>query len=100
MAIVTLLVLPTTPRDRLAFVFEHDQAHRRSPSKVAYLLDPMQNEGIPGTKWHLDHQQAHNGLATGPPPEINSPIQDSNLMGRKMKPWWEFFNHQEHYLRP
>lgn len=95
MSIVSLLRLPTTPRERLAFVFEHDQAHRRQ-NKRTYLLYPMQNENRPGSKWHFDHQQAHNAMRRGPPPKTNFILMDSNLFRRRQKLWWEFTNYQEH----
>lgn len=103
MAIVSLLVLPSPGRlrDRVAFTFEHDQAHRRQNKNrvVPYVLDPMQNEGLPGTKWHLDHQLAHRAMVSAGPPDFGAILQDSNLLSPRQTRWWEFLNHQEHFLR-
>ena len=103
MAIVSLLRLPVTPRERWAFVFEHDQAHRRwlrslqkrNKAQQTHLFDPMQNESLPGSKWHLDHQQAHNVMAAAP--ATGQILADSNLNNLRQKAWWEFMNHQEHW---
>lgn len=99
MAIVSLLRLPTTPRERWAFIFEHDQAHRRKTRKpTSYVLDPMQNEGLPTSKWHLDHQQAHNQMNASLPGSIGQILSDSNLRNINQKTWWQFANHNEHYI--
>lgn len=101
MAIVSLLRLPQTPREHWAFVFEHDQAHRRWVRKLqkqnkpqqTHLLDPMRRQGLPGSKWHLDHQLAHKEMA--PPPLTSQILIDSSLPLQRA--WWEFANHQEHW---
>ena len=102
MAIVSLLRLPSVrePRERWTFVFEHDQAHRRQQKRtIAYVLDPMLNEGLPGTKWHLDHQLAHRAMSgLTAPPTFGAVLQDSNLLSPRQTRWWEFLNHQEHFL--
>lgn len=98
MAIVSLLRLPVTPRERWAFVFEHNQAHLKQGGPTTYVLDPMRNENLPGTKWHLDHQQAHNTMASASPATFGAILRDSNLFNLRQKKWWEFLNHQEHYL--
>lgn len=100
MAIVSLLRLPLTAREGWAFVFEHDQAHRRQRRQqklvTTYLFDPMRNVNRPGSKWHLDHQLAHNQIAAGPPPLTIQVLRDSILP--RGKTWWEFTNHHEHYI--
>lgn len=102
MAIASLLRLPTTRQEGWAFVFEHDQAHRRQTRKrngvTTYLLDPMRNVNRPGSKWHLDHQQAHNAMAAGTPPELGQILRDSNLFNPLQRRWWEFMNHHEHTI--
>ena len=107
MAIVSLLRLPlrSEPRERWAFVFEHDQRHRKASTVTSYLLDPMQNERWPGTKWHLDHQQAHRVMAAGNPsgtppvsPTFGAILADSNLLNSRQRKWWEFLNHREHFI--
>lgn len=98
MAIVSLLRLPSAPRERWAFVFEHNMAHRKQNPVTTYLLDPMRFVERPGSKWHLDHQQAHNAMAQGPPPIFGAILRDSNLSNQRQKKWWEFLNHQEHFL--
>ena len=103
MAIVSLLRLPLTVRERWAFVFEHDQAHRRWVRQLqkkkkpyqAHLFDPMLREGLPSSKWHLDHQNAHNAMTIGPPPATGQILIDSSLP--RERAWWEFANHHEHW---
>ena len=97
MAIVSLLRLPLTELERWAFTFEHDRAHRKSHGPTSYVLDPMRRENGPGSKWHLDHQQAHNRMAR-PPPSVLTVLRDSNLFNLRQKTWWEFANHHEHFL--
>ena len=66
-------------------------------SVVPYSLDPMRNIDVPGSDWHLDHQQAHNDFTTAlaiKPPQI---LLDSNLAQQDDQPWWTFANHLEHY---
>jgi hypothetical protein len=105
MTIANLLVLPPPENRpaRWAFIFDHQQAHlallpkgRSRPSTLPLVLDPMQNENLPGSKWHLDHQQAHNN-ARG---NIHSDqiLRDSNLGDRTAALWWTFINLQEHRL--
>lgn len=104
MAIVSLLRLPLTLREAWAFTFEHDQAHRRQNRRqnkkqhatTTYLFDPMRRVNLPGSKWHLDHQLAHNQMAAGPPPLTVQILRDSNLPPQRT--WWEFANHHEHYI--
>lgn len=96
MAIVSLMRLPTTPREGWAFVFEHDQVHRKQSPKHIGQFDPMRNVSRPGSKWHLDHQQAHNEMATGQLSVQSWILADSNLFNLKQKTWWEFVNHQDH----
>lgn len=94
---VSLLRLPLTEREGWAFVFEHDQAHRRQhPRTISWLLDPMRAVSRPSSKWHLDHQQAHNQMAAKPPPVPAQILLDSSLPLQKA--WWEFANHHEHYI--
>lgn len=105
MGIVSLLRLPLTVRERWSFVFEHDQAHRKWTRELqrkkrlhkARLLDPMRNENWPASKWHLDHQLAHNRVTAGLPPRTGQILVDSNLFRLQQKRWWEFVNHYEHY---
>jgi hypothetical protein len=97
MAIVSLLHLPEDSPAREAFVFEHLMAHRAlGRVSVSLLLDPMQNEEVPASKWHLDHQTAHNQVRGA----INSDqiLRDSNLLDEEARIWWTFINHQEHML--
>lgn len=98
MAIVSLLRLPLTPRERMAFVFEHNMAHRKLNPITTYLLDPMLYENRPGSKWHLDHQQGHTEVTRGPPTAPTALLQDYNLFNLRQKKWWEFTNHYAHFL--
>jgi hypothetical protein len=68
----------------------------RGGGSLRLLLDPMLNQGVPGSNWHLDHQQAHNAARGG----INSDqiLRDSDLFDREQQLWWTFTNHQEHIL--
>lgn len=105
MAIVSLLQLPLTVRARWAFVFEHDQAHRRWTRQLqkknlphmTRLFDPMQHENLPASLWHLNHQLAHQEVTTGPPSKTGQILADSNLFRLRQKRWWEFANHHEHW---
>ena len=99
-----------------SFAFEHAMAHRNamgvmSPldrfSVVPYLLDPEQNLAIPGSMWHLDHQQAHNDALTHLPTEFGAPtvglfiggiLRDYDLDNQAQRTWWTFQNHMEHYV--
>jgi hypothetical protein len=103
MAIVSLLVLPSPSDEHAykAFQFEHLMTHRavlpKTPqATLSLLLDPMQYEWLPGSKWHLDHQQDHN-VSRG---KVNSDqiLRDSNLFNEEQRLWWTFINHQEHTL--
>lgn len=100
MAIVSLQRLPRTQREYWVFAFEHNMAHRKQGSATTYLLDPIRNVNRPGTKWHLDHQQAHNAMAAQAPTTFGAILRDSNLLNQRQRNWWEFLNHQEHYLHP
>lgn len=114
MSVASLLVYKNSP----TFAFEHAMAHRNMLGGMApldqfsvlpYLLDPMQKPNEPVTKWHLNHQQAHNdamvtllspyyGLVelTG----INSHqiLIDTPLAEEGPQRWWTFNNQQEHLL--
>lgn len=100
MAIVSLQRLPRTQRELNIFAFEHNIAHRRQAGPTSYLLDPIRNINRPATKWHLDHQQAHNGMAAGNPRTFGAILRDVNLSNLSQRAWWEFQNHLEHYLHP
>jgi hypothetical protein len=100
---VNLLFLPIEEGPaRHAFVWDHLQAHRdllaqrKTSGPLTLLLDPMQNEDLPASKWHVDHQEAHNNVRAG----INSDqiLRDSNLSDEEQRLWWTFINHQEHML--
>ena len=101
-ATLNLLVLPD-PADESAywaFQMDHEMHHRAllraGGGNLSLLLDPMQYTGLPGSNWHLDHQQAHNAARGG----INSDqiLRDSDLFDRDQQLWWTFTNHQEHVL--
>lgn len=98
------------------FAFDHAMAHRNglgvmAPldrfSVVPYLLDPMSDISIPGGSWHLDHQQAHNDALANLPSQfgaatvglhIGGILRDYDLDNTRQRLWWEFQNHQEHYV--
>jgi hypothetical protein len=106
MPIVNLLYLNLEDENaRHAFAHEHLMAHRAlraklSPAKRAaalpLVLDPMQDENMPASNWHLNHQTAHNQVRGS----INSDqiLRDSNLFDEEARLWWTFINHQEHML--
>ena len=116
MALPSLLHYTDDELGRNTFAFEHAMAHRNvlgamSPldafSVVPYLLDPMQNTEIPATKWHQNHQQAHddfnNALPTyfgattvGIRPAVN--LIDYNLTDQRQLAWWTFSNQTEHFV--
>ena len=98
------------------FGFEHAMAHRNGLGAMAplsrfsvlpYMLDPMQHQEIPGSMWHLDHQQAHNDALDSLPSYFGSDtaglaiggiLRDYNLDDASQRTWWTFQNHMEHYV--
>lgn len=98
------------------FAFDHAMTHRNglgvmSPldrfSAIPYFVDPMQNIGTPASMWHLDHQAAHNDALANLPTQfgastiglrIGGILRDYNLDNPDQRKWWEFANHQEHFV--
>jgi hypothetical protein len=117
MAVVTLLNLEET---NATFDFEHAMAHRNyfgamyplpRFSVLPYLIDPTQNGELPASKWHLNHQQAHNDVLPVIPSRYNyfaptdevglfigSNLIDTDLADEGQRKWWTFANHMEHYI--
>ena len=122
MTLVSLLTV--NEGHKAAFGFEHAMAHRNYLGQMApldrfsvipYLLDPMQDLSIPGSSWHLDHQQAHNDALVSIPSYYQGPdgaapttvqtglfigqnLRDYNLDNLDQLRWWTFTNHVEHYI--
>jgi hypothetical protein len=112
MSIATLLDYT----DAATFDFEHMMAHRNyfavmAPlnrfSVLPYLLDPSYDTGIPASKWHLNHQQAHNDSLNVLPSlygsttiglHIGGNLIDWDLSSPDQLQWWTFANHHEHYI--
>jgi hypothetical protein len=76
-------------------------------SVVPYFIDPAQNIGTPGSKWHLNHQQAHNDALENLPSYFGAStvglpsggiLRDYNLDDPRQRAWWTFQNWQEHYV--
>ena len=107
-----VLLNPADP----AFNFHHAMAHRAyyqamGPlsrwSVLPYLLDPPSDTARRASKWHLNHQQAHNDAIQALPsgwerPAVGIPssqiLVDSSLADPRSLTWWTFINHQEHYV--
>lgn len=106
-----VLLNPSDPM----FVFEHMQQTQAlwtamqiaGLSVLPYVLDPAYDTEIPGSAWHLNHQQSHDdfnaalpsyrgSLTVGIPQ--NEILIDSNLANADQLTWWTFINHQEHYV--
>jgi hypothetical protein len=132
-AISALQKWPEDASEAASFSFEHMMAHRYLMSAFAqigaatppatgfettptplsdfsvlpYLLDPMYDMYEPGSKWQLNHQQAHNDFSSAiaspfgiePTPVgvlpgqilLNSPLDTPGPLQ-----WWTFVNHTEH----
>jgi hypothetical protein len=76
-------------------------------SVLPYLIDPPQHTDVRASKWHLNHQQAHDDFILAVPagyenPAIGIPtsqiLVDSDLSNPESRTWWTFANHQEHYI--
>ena len=98
------------------FAFDHAMAHRNglgimSPldrfSAIPYFVDPMVGVAEPASIWHLRHQQAHNDALANLPTEfgastvglfIGQNLRDYNLDDARLRTWWTFENHMEHYV--
>ena len=116
MTIASLLYRPEDERAKTAFNFDHAMAHRAYYQLMAplhewtvmpYFIDPAQHVEIPGSMWHLNHQQAHNDFSLALPSDFQQPttgnptrqiLLDSNLDDPGSLTWWTFINHQEHYI--
>lgn len=113
MSIATLLI----KTDEATFAFEHAMATRNylgvmwpltQFSVLPYLIDPEYDTQEPATKWHLNHQQAHNDvLATLPAyreAEVHigayngQILSESDLSNQDELTWWTFANEREHYV--
>jgi hypothetical protein len=113
MAGVTLLV----KTDTTTFDFEHMMAHRlyfgaMSPlahfSVLPYLLDPSFDTDHPASKWHLNHQQAHDDALVTLPARFGTTedigifvgqiVREDDLSNQDQLTWWTFQNHQEHFV--
>lgn len=113
MAIASLLV----KTDPATFAFEHAMATRLQLaamwpltqfSVLPYLLDPEYDTELPATKWHLNHQQAHNDVLVTLPAYFgaiehlgafnNQILMENDLDNADQLTWFTFANHQEHYI--
>lgn len=102
--------------DDPAFGFYHAMAHRNafgvmSPlnrfSVLPYFIDPWLGDSGAARKWNLNHQQAHNDALQNLPEyfgatsiglRIGGNLIDSDLNNPRQRKWFEFQNHQEHYV--
>lgn len=116
MTIASLLVRPESDAGKTAFNFDHAMQHRNNFQVMAplhqwtvlpYFIDPAQSQETPGSKWHLNHQQAHNDFTSALPSDFQRDavgiptsqiLLDSNLGDPGSLAWWTFINHQEHYI--
>jgi hypothetical protein len=101
------------------FDFEHAMAHRKllavmspltSYSVLPYMLDPSQDVGRSASKWHLNHQQAHNDALTSVPAQYGAPVTaqaglfvgqnlvDTDFDNERQLTWWMFENWMEHHV--
>jgi hypothetical protein len=116
MSLATLLVIPDTDAGRNAFTFDHAMNHRNlltvmGPldqwSVLPYFIDPTSYDALPGTNWHLNHNQAHSDFITFLPANpdvleagmtINQNLLDEDFRQEGNRQWWTFNNHQEHLI--
>jgi len=116
MAAPVLLVYPEHEAWRNVFAFEHAMAHRNNMavmgpldqwSVMPYWIDPTIYESRPATKWHLNHQQAHDDFnrnlpayptAAEPGITASQNLIDSDFARRESRTWWTFVNHNQHQI--
>ena len=107
-----VLLNPADP----VFAFHHAMSHRTYYQAMGplhqwtilpYLLDPTYALLLPGSEWHLNHQQAHNDFTRTVPSGYENPgvgiptnqnLLNPDLADARSRAWWTFANHQEHYI--